>query len=237
MNVVTVYENLYKEFGPQHWWPKHKGKKRPGFDPCFEVIVGAILTQNTAWKNVEKVVECLYENGLLDVESMVKVSLKKLEVCIRSSGYYRQKAKKLKVVAKFFTGKTVAVVSDRSHFAGLRGTQSATNHRRPKTNSTTPSLHHSITSTREQLLSLWGIGRETADSILLYAFHQPIFVVDTYTRRFLAANGQKKLSEADYDKIRKFFEDHLPANAKLFKEYHALIVAWGKQNIIRKKLK
>jgi endonuclease-3 related protein len=228
MDVVAVYENLYKEFGPQHWWPKHKGKKRPGFDPCFEVIVGAILTQNTAWKNVEKAVERLYENDLLDAASMARVSVKKLETCIRSSGYYRQKAKKLKIVAEFFMDKMVPVQSGRSHFAGLRGTQSASNHHSQKINSTTPSLNHFITPTREQLLSLWGIGPETADSILLYAFNQPIFVVDTYTRRLLAVNGQKKLSEADYDKIRKFFEDRLPADAKLFKEYHALIVRWGK---------
>ncbi len=217
MDVVAVYENLYKEFGPQHWWPKHKGKKRSGFDPLFEVIVGAILTQNTAWKNVEKAVECLYENDLLDAESVAQVSIKKLESCVRSSGYYRQKAKKLKIVAEFCLNKKTEK-SDRS----------VIKHRNQKTNSTTPSLNHFITPTREQLLSLWGIGPETADSILLYAFNQPIFVVDTYTRRLLATNGQKKLSEADYDKIRKFFEDRLPADAKLFKEYHALIVMWGK---------
>jgi endonuclease-3 related protein len=83
-------------------------------------------------------------------------------------------------------------------------------------------------STREQLLSLWGIGRETADSILLYAFNYPIFVVDTYTRRLLAAHGQRKLAQADYDKIRMFFETRLPRDHKLFNEYHALIVRWGK---------
>jgi len=205
MNPLDIYEKLYKEFGPQHWWPKHKGKKRPGFDPCFEVIVGAILTQNTAWKNVEKAVDCLYENDLLDTESVARVSVKKLETCIRSSGYYRQKAKKLKIVAEFFVDKTVTVQSDRS-----------------------ATLHGYSKPSRDGLLSLWGIGRETADSILLYAFNQPIFVVDAYTRRLLAANGQKKLSEADYDRIRKFFEDRLPTDAKLFKEYHALIVMWSK---------
>jgi len=205
MNVFETYKDLLKEFGPQHWWPKHKGKKRPGFDPQFEIIVGAVLTQNTAWKNVEKAIECLYEKNLLDAESITAAPIKKLETCIRSSGYYRQKAKKLKIIAKFFLKQNAAVVRGECH-SPLR--------RRP------PSRH--------ELLALWGLGRETADSILLYAFNQPIFVVDTYTRRLLKANGQNKLAEADYDKIRKFFESQLPGDYKLFNEYHALIVRWGK---------
>ncbi|MFA6131556.1 MAG: endonuclease [Patescibacteria group bacterium] len=191
MDAAWVYKELFAEYGHQHWWPKHKGKKRRGFDPRFEIIVGAVLTQNTSWKNVEKAIECLFEKNLLDAISIAEAPIKRLETCIRSSGYYKQKAKKLKIVANFF-------------------------------------LEHKKKPSREELLSLWGIGRETADSILLYAFNHPIFVVDAYTRRLLAAHGQKKLAEADYDKIRMFFETHLPSDYKLFNEYHALIVAWGK---------
>jgi len=198
-----VYQELFKEFGSQHWWPKHKGKKRPGFDPHFEIIVGTVLTQNTAWKNVKKAIECLYEKNLLDAESIFAVPIKKLEICIKSSGYYRQKAKKLKIVAKFF--------SENNAYHG----------RSSKICTKIP--------TRSQLLALWGIGRETADSILLYAFNHPIFVVDAYTRRLLAAHGQKKLAKADYDKIREYFESQLPRDYKLFNEYHALIVRWGKE--------
>lgn len=198
MDPKIIYKNFSKEFGPQHWWPKHQGKKRHGFDPRFEIIVGAVLTQNTTWKNVEKAVGCLFNKNLLDAASLVRAPMKQLESCIRSSGYYRQKAKKLKIVAKFFSPQKV---------------RSGCFRRKP---------------TRDELLSLWGIGRETADSILLYAFNEPIFVVDAYTRRLLAAQGQKKLSEADYDKIRMFFESQLPRDAKLFNEFHALIVRWSK---------
>lgn len=201
-----VYKKLFDEFGSQHWWPKHKGKKRPGFDPRFEIIVGAVLTQNTAWKNVEKAIECLYEKELLDAVSVAGVSIKKLESCIRSSGYYQQKAKKLKIMAKF-------LLSRKSAYRGRSGSICG---------------NSPIVPTREELLSLWGIGKETADSILLYAFNHPIFVVDTYTRRLLAAHGQKKLAGADYDKIKEFFETRLPRDYKLFNEYHALIVRWGK---------
>lgn len=206
MDVAVVYKKLFDEFGPQYWWPKHKGKKRPGFDPRFEIIVGAILTQNTAWKNVEKAIECLYEKNLLDAESISAAPIKKLETCIRSSGYYRQKAKKLKIVSRFFL---------KQNTAGTRGERHSPLRPMP------PS--------RNELLALWGIGRETADSILLYAFNQPIFVVDAYTRRLLKANRQNKLAEADYDKIRTFFESQLPSDYRLFNEYHALIVKWGKE--------
>jgi endonuclease-3 related protein len=192
MKPLEVYNQLQNQFGLQHWWPRHKGRKRLGFDPRFEIIVGAVLTQNTAWTNVEKAVECLYEKNLLDAKSIAQVPIRKLESCIRSSGYYRQKAKKLKIIAKFF-------------------------------------LEHKKTPNREVLLSLWGVGRETADSILLYAFNQPIFVVDAYTRRLLAAHGKKKLAEADYDKIREFFENNLPRKYRVYNEFHALIVRLGKK--------
>jgi|GEM_PF-90244 len=196
MKPLEVYNQLLNQFGPQHWWPRHKGRKRSGFDPRFEIIVGAVLTQNTAWTNVEKAVECLYEKNFLDAESVVQTPIRKLENCIRSSGYYRQKAKKLKIIAKFF-------------------------------------LEHKKTPSREELLSLWGVGQETADSILLYAFNQPIFVVDAYTRRLLMAHGKKKLAKADYDKIRELFESNLPRDYRIYNEFHALIVKWGKEKSMK----
>jgi endonuclease-3 related protein len=200
MNVLAVYNELLAKYGPQGWWPHHGGRKRPGFDYKFEIIVGAVLTQNTAWTNVEKAIECLFKKNLLDAQSIAAVSIKRLETCIKSSGYYRQKAKKLKIVAKFF-------LENKKSF--------------------TPSLHH-LTTLRLKLLDLWGIGRETADSILLYAFNQPVFVIDAYTRRLLKSRGHKKLFMADYDELRQYFERRLPQDAKLFNEYHALIVKWGK---------
>lgn len=220
MNVLAVYNELLSKYGHQGWWPRHKSRKRPGFDPRFEIIVGAILTQNTAWKNVEKAIDCLSEKNLLDSEAVVAAPIKRLEVCIRPSGYYRQKAKKLKIAADFFS--PFMGRSDLKRF-------SADEHQ-----SQTIIVGHQKPS-REDLLALWGIGRETADSILLYAFNEPIFVVDAYTRRLLAAYGQKKLSEADYDKIRLFFEKQLPRDYKLFNEYHALIVRWGKEQKSKKK--
>lgn len=207
MDVFSIYQELYKKYGPQYWWPRHRGKKRPGFDPRFEIIIGAILTQNTAWKNVEKAIECLFEKNLLDAEAVATVPIRRLEACIRSSGYYRQKTKKLKIIARFF-------LEQKKLFANRRRSAFVCGRDVP---------------THGQLLSLWGIGRETADSILLYAFNKPIFVVDAYTRRLLVAYRQKNLAEADYEKIKMFFEKQLPSDYKLFNEFHALIVRWGKE--------
>ncbi len=192
MDAMSAYEELLSRYGPQHWWPRHSGRRRPGFDPPFEVMVGAVLTQNTAWINVEKAVEALYRARCLDALSVKNVHPKTLRSLIRPAGYYNQKAKKLKILARAFE-----------------------TWQRPPT--------------REVLLNLWGIGRETADSILLYAFEQPVFVVDAYTRRFLTFHGHETLSEADADEIREFFETSLPQDPKLFNEYHALIVRWGKE--------
>lgn len=183
-----MYENLYDRFGPQHWWPKHEGSARPGFDPRFEVMVGAILTQNTAWTNVEKAIANLYAADCLDAKAIASVDGSRLKDMIRPAGYFNQKAKKLKILASADV----------------------------------------VEPTRRSLLSMWGIGRETADSILLYAFNEPIFVVDAYTRRLLALLGRHDLAEADYDVIRNFFELNLPRDTNLYNEFHALIVAWAK---------
>jgi endonuclease III related protein len=188
----AYYDALFAAHGPQHWWP---GKTR------FEVIVGAILTQNTSWTNVERAIMALRKEKLLTVEAMENVSLRKLARLIRSSGYFRQKARKLKQFVRFL----------RSQHHG----------------SLSKMFQTPTAILREQLLAVHGIGPETADSILLYAGNHPVFVVDAYTRRILQRHGLARGKES-YEDIRKLFEKSLPANRQLFNEYHALIVHAGK---------
>jgi endonuclease-3 related protein len=188
----AYYDALFGAHGPQHWWP---GKTR------FEVIVGAILTQNTSWTNVERAIIALRKEKLLTVEAMENVSLRKLARLIRSSGYFRQKARKLKQFVRFL----------RSQHHG----------------SLSKMFQTPTAILREQLLAVHGIGPETADSILLYAGNHPVFVVDAYTRRILQRHGLARGKES-YEDIRKLFEKSLPVNRQLFNEYHALIVHAGK---------
>ncbi|HEY1469408.1 MAG TPA: endonuclease III domain-containing protein [Candidatus Acidoferrum sp.] len=188
----AYYDALFAAHGPQDWWP---GRTR------FEVIVGTILTQNTSWTNVERAIAGLRKEKLLTVEAMERVSLSKLARLIRSSGYFRQKARKLKEFVGFL----------RSQHHG----------------SLSKMFQVPTAVLREQLLGVHGIGPETADSILLYAGNHPVFVVDAYTRRILQRHGLARGKET-YEDIRKLFEKSLPANRELFNEYHALIVHVGK---------
>jgi endonuclease-3 related protein len=190
--LQLYYDALFRAHGSQHWWP---GRTR------FEVIVGAILTQNTSWTNVERAIHNLREHKLLSPTAMARVSPTRLARLIRSSGYFRQKARKLKAFVRF-----------------LRDV-----HR----GSLTKMFRTPTTTLREQLLSVHGIGLETADSILLYAGKHPIFVVDAYTRRILERHHLARGKEP-YDEIRRLFEGSLPSSAALFNEYHALIVHAGK---------
>jgi endonuclease III related protein len=191
--LATYYDALFRAHGSQHWWP---GKTR------FEVIVGAILTQNTSWSNVELVIAALRREKLLSLEAIEKLPLAKLARLIRSSGYYRQKARKLHAFVRFV----------RENYRGSLDKMFA---------APTETL-------REKLLSVHGVGPETADSILLYAGKHPVFVVDAYTRRILERHGlaSEKIS---YEEIRRLFETNLPPDAQMFNEYHALIVLTGKQ--------
>ena len=186
------YNALFTAFGPQQWWPA----KTP-----FEVIVGAILTQNTAWTNVEKAITNLRAAGLLSPAGIEKAPLRRLEALVRSSGYFRQKARKLKAFCKFLR-------------AEYRGSLQRM-FRAP-----TPAL-------REKLLSVFGIGPETADSILLYAGGHGVFVVDAYTKRLLVRHGWAG-EKTTYDEMRWMFERQFPGNAQRFNEFHALIVTTGK---------
>jgi endonuclease III related protein len=187
-----IYARLYARFGAQSWWPG---------DSAFEVIVGAILTQNTAWTNVEKAMKNLKQARRLTPARMHQVSLPRLARLIRPSGYYNLKAKKLKAFTQYL-------------FAAQHGSLAR--------------LFRLDTATlRDKLLAVYGIGPETADSIILYAARQPIFVVDAYTRRIMARLGLARL-DSSYDELQHLFMDHLPHEEPLFNEYHALVVALGK---------
>jgi len=190
--LVIYYDALFQAHGPQHWWP---GPTR------FEVIVGAILTQNTSWSNVERAIAELRRERLLTAAAIEKVSAARLARLIRSSGYFRQKARKLKEFARFLR---------RAHQGSLNNLFA------------TPTAE-----LREQLLTVHGIGPETADSILLYAGRHKVFVVDAYTRRILERHGLVH-PKASYEEIRALFEQSLPAESSLYNEYHALIVHTGK---------
>jgi endonuclease-3 related protein len=198
--LTEIYQRLSARFGPQHWWPHSRGG-------AFEIIVGAILTQNTAWTNVEKALANLRRARRLTPTALHRAPTARLARLIRPSGYFNLKAKKLKA----FT---------RSLFAKHRGRLAHLFSRDPS-------------RLREELLAIYGIGAETADSIILYAAHQPIFVVDAYTRRIFARLGLTR-ADASYDELQSLFMRNLPRDEPLFNEYHALVVALGK-NICQKR--
>jgi endonuclease-3 related protein len=188
----VYYDALMEAYGPQHWWP---GQTR------FEVIVGAILTQNTSWSNVERAIAELRREKLLSVAGIERVTVEKLSLLIRSSGYFRQKARKLKAFVEFL----------RERYDGSLDKMFAS----------------PTTDLREQLFAVHGIGPETADSILLYAGGHAVFVVDAYTRRILERHDLTR-GKYTYEEIRRLFETNLPADPDIFNEYHALIVHTGK---------
>jgi len=189
--IYRIYKILDREFGPQHWWP--------GETP-FEVMVGAILTQNTAWKNVEKAINNLKEQELLSPEKIYNTPTEEIAKVIKPSGFFNIKAKRLKSFISFFI----------EAYGG-----NIENMKRDK-------------NIRKKLLSVPGIGKETADSILLYALDIPVFVVDAYTKRMLLRHNIIK-DGADYDEIQSIFTNTLPKNVRIYNEYHALIVRLGKE--------
>jgi endonuclease-3 related protein len=191
--LIEIYQLLLNAFGPQHWWP---------CDSRFEIIIGAILTQNTSWANVEKAINNLKAAGCLTPEKLQKLELSQLAELIRPSGYYRIKAKRLK---SFLDWLFENYEGDLTNLESINTEQ-----------------------LREELLSIKGIGRETADSILLYAFNRPVFVVDAYTAR-IAMRHRLIEPEADYEQLRDFFESNLPQDVQLFNEFHALLVRTGKE--------
>ncbi|MFN2348837.1 MAG: endonuclease III domain-containing protein [Thioalkalivibrio sp.] len=185
-----IFRVLGQTHGPQHWWPANS---------CFEVMVGAVLTQNTAWSNVERAIAALREADVLSAEAMLALGDAELARLIRPSGYFNVKAKRLKALCRWYL--------DHGGRRSLR--------------------HWPSARLRESLLSVHGIGPETADDILLYAFDRPVFVIDAYTRRLLGRLGHPQ-AQAAYDEFRGTLELALGADTGLFNEYHALIVAHGK---------
>jgi endonuclease-3 related protein len=191
--VRKYYDVLFAAHGPQHWWPGRT---------AFEIIVGAILTQNTSWSNVEIALRNLRREKLLTPRAIAQVPLARLAPLIRSSGYFRQKAKKLKCFVGFVQSEYDG--SLRRMFRAPTG------------------------AVREKLLAVHGIGPETADAILLYAGKHPVFVVDAYTRRMLERHSLAAPTQS-YAEIRQLFERSLPNDAALYNEFHALIVRNGKE--------
>ena len=190
--LTTVYERLLAAFGPQKWWPAQTR---------FEVIVGAILTQNTNWGNVERALINLKSDKLLSPQALKNISPQKLSLLIRPAGYFNVKAKRLKNFISFLFNEYDG------HLKKM--------------------MREDCRLLRQKLLDVNGIGPETADSILLYAFDKPVFVVDAYTKRMLYRHNMIT-PDADYDTIQEMFMKFLRRDVRMFNEYHALIVRLGK---------
>jgi len=189
---MKIYRILYQAYGPRNWWPG---------ETSFEVMVGAILTQNTSWRNVEKALQKLKGKGVLNPEGIHHLKKSELARLIKSSGYYRIKTDRLKSFINFL-------------FKKYNGDLKKMKRER-------------LEELRKKLLDVRGIGPETADSILLYGLKKPIFVVDAYTRRILSQHGVVS-EKATYEEIQRLFMSHLPIDERLFNEYHALFVHLGK---------
>jgi endonuclease-3 related protein len=194
-----IYERLRRAYGPRRWWPvtppggavpRYTGGPRSPRQR-FEVAVGAVLTQNTAWTNASRAIERLNLLGAMSPRAISDMEERSLAEAIRPAGYYNQKAKRLKILAAYFLSRR--------------------------------------TRSRASLLELNGVGPETADSIVLYAWNEPVFVIDAYTRRIFGRLGLIPES-AGYEEARKTFEENLPRRASLYREYHALIVEHGKRS-------
>ena len=193
-----IYRRLLDAFGPQHWWP--------GETP-LEIMVGAVLTQNTNWENVEKAIANLKAADLLDLRRLTEVPTGYLAELIRPSGYYNLKAARLHNLLH-------AVVAEHDSLKSF--------------------FAEDLHSLREKLLTIKGIGPETADSILLYAGGFPTFVIDTYTHRLLLRHGLI-WEDTDYQEMQELFLGELPEDVALFNEFHALIVRVGKEHCRKSK--
>ena len=186
----SVYRRLLRRYGPQLWWPA---------ETAFEVMVGAVLTQNTAWINVERAIANLRAADCLEADRILALRQATLAAMLRPAGYFNVKARRLRNYCRWYRaqgGHAAITALDTVHL-------------------------------RRELLSVNGIGPETADDILLYALGRPVFVIDAYTRRLFGRLGLVDDSEG-YEVLRGFFERHLQADAALFNEYHALIVRHAK---------
>ncbi len=188
--LLEIYDKLFERYSYQHWWPAVTKD---------EIVIGAILTQNTAWSNVEKAVENLKNSGICSLEAVFYTDIDSIKENIKPAGFFNQKSVYLKNISEFFV----------------------------KNGSFNKLSRLDTNRLRSELLKIKGIGKETADSILLYAFGRAVFVVDAYTKRLILRHNLLKSN--DYDTIQDFFEDNLPKDVELFNEYHALIVKNAKE--------
>lgn len=187
---LSIYKSLYKHYGPQQWWPG---------DSPFEIMVGAVLTQNTAWSNVEKAINNLKQVDALNPESIAGAHHKRLAKWLKPSGYFNIKAKRLRAFCRWYLDQ-----------GGIKAL-----------------AKYPTNELRDKLLAVHGIGPETADDILLYAFDRPVFVIDAYTRRIFGRLGLVAGDE-HYEELRQLFEQGLRNDVPMYNEYHALIVVHGK---------
>ncbi len=190
MTLGEAYERLDAAYGPQHWWPG---------DSPFEIMVGAVLTQNTAWSNVERAIANLKAAGVLAPEAMLALSEAELAALIRPAGYFNVKARRLRALLEWIRLK-----------GGVEALAGWPTDR-----------------LRAGLLGVHGVGPETADDMMLYAFERPVFVIDAYTRRILGRLGLVD-PKADYEALRGMIEAELGPDVSLFNPFHALLVAHGK---------
>lgn len=197
--IKRIYDLLDKHFGNLAWWPA---------DTDFEVMVGAVLTQNTAWSNVEKAIGGLKNGGLLTPSKMHRSDIRRLSSTIRPAGYFRVKARRLKELCRFLMDECGGRIKT------LRKRDTA--------------------SLRQMLLKVNGIGPETADSILIYALEKPVFVVDAYTRRIFSRHGLAG-EDASYDELQRLVHGNFPASVKKLNQFHALLVETAKRYCRKKK--
>ncbi len=190
---MLIYKTLRARFGFRNWWPG---------DTPFEILVGAVLTQQTTWKNVEKAISNLAEENILSLDGIESIGIKRLERLIRPSGYYRQKAARLKDICKKI----------KNEYGSLDNLFAMDKDK-----------------IRKILLSYKGIGKETADSIVLYAANKPIFVIDAYTRRAMHRINPKIRADISYDDLQQYFEQRIKREANIYNDFHAQFVELGKR--------
>jgi len=198
--LLQIFDLLRSSYGPQHWWPG---------DSPFEVIVGAVLTQNTAWHNVAQAIANLKREGLLEPEAMLRAEPDRVKALLAPAGYYNIKYGRLMSLLRFLDRYEMDLERLRSL---------------------------PLDALRAGLLEVNGVGPETADSILLYAFGRPVFVVDAYTRRLFSRLGYEWMEAASYDQVQGFFMEALPPDTALYNELHALIVVHSKDTCKKKPL-
>ncbi len=257
--LELIYKTLLKEYGKQGWWPliEYKGNNPTktgsihGYHPnnyelpktrnqIYEVCIGAILTQNCSWQQVEKSLTNLKKLNALNPEKLLKLDDNKLKQAIKPAGYFNQKAKKLRIFTKYFLSlskttsqKLVESCSSQANPVVFEHAQNST--QIPIRDWRNSDIKKNQIPTSHELLNLWGIGPETADSMLLYAFKQPYFAIDAYTKRIFSRIGIIS-HNSKYDEFRKLFMNNLPNKHELFNEYHALIVEHAKRHCRTKPL-